>query len=254
MGRKNGKWTDFDYFLFGLFFLISLICVYPIILMIVVFGIIIWLLIVYFDNKQEKKHKEKLINQVENIKEQESGVKNSNSYENNFMFSFDEILNICDDIENKLLEVEVSYAELEVENEDISDLFYQLEEYEGIIDEFRNKKLIDLNDDLVEELYDSYSEFMSLYDEFNELVDSSFEKVIEETNLDYKKEILDKYKRMKEKEEQEAELEKEAYRDELRYVWGLTEYQIGLVESGEYEPGQFSEEELEEDDYYSEDE
>lgn len=112
MGRKNGKWTDFDYFLFGLFFLISLICVYPIILMIVVFVIIIWLMIVYFDNKQEKKHKEKLINQVENIKEQESGVKNSNSYENNFMFSFDEILNICDDIENKLLEVEVSYAEL----------------------------------------------------------------------------------------------------------------------------------------------
>ena len=65
---------------------------------------------------------------------------------------------------------------------------------------------------------------------------------------------MDKYKRMKEKEEQEAELEKEAYRDELRYVWWLTEYQIGLVESGEYEPGQFSEEELEDDDYYSEDE
>lgn len=77
-------------------------------------------------------------------------------------------------------------------------MFYQLEEYECIIDEFRNKKLIDLNDDLVEEVHDSYSEFMSLYDEF---VDGSFEKVIEETNLDYKKEIMDKYKRMKEKEE-----------------------------------------------------
>ena len=64
-------------------------------------------------------------------------------------------------------------------------MFYQLEEYEGIIDEFRNKKLIDLNDDLVEEVDDSYSEFMSLYDEFNEFVDSSFEKVIEETNLNY---------------------------------------------------------------------
>ena len=106
----------------------------------------------------------------------------------------------------------------------------------------------------MEEVHDSYSEFMSLYDEFNEFVDSGFEEVIEETNLDYKKEIMDKYRRMKEKEEQEAELEKEAYRDKLRYVWGLTEYQIGLVESGEYEPEQFSEEELEEDDYYSEDE
>ena len=58
---------------------------------------------------------------------------------------------------------------------------------------------------------------------------------------------------MKEQEKIDEELEREAYRDELRYVWGLTEYQIGLVESGEYEPYQFSEEELEEDDYYNED-
>ena len=60
--------------------------------------------------------------------------------------------------------------------------------------------------------------------------------------------------KMKEQEKIDEELEREAYRDELRYVWGLTEYKIGLVESGEYEPCQFSEEELEEDDYYAEDE
>jgi len=65
---------------------------------------------------------------------------------------------------------------------------------------------------------------------------------------------LNEYKKMKEQEKIDEELEREAYRDELRYVWGLTEYQIGLVESGEYELCQFSEEELEDDDYYSEEE
>lgn len=49
------------------------------------------------------------------------------------------------------------------------------------------------------------------------------------------------------------EKEREEYRDELRNTWGLSEYEIDLVESGEYEPSQFSEEDVEEDDYYWED-
>ena len=48
------------------------------------------------------------------------------------------------------------------------------------------------------------------------------------------------------------EREKEEYREELRNTWGLSEYEIDLVESREYELCQFSEEELEED-YYNED-
>ena len=43
---------------------------------------------------------------------------------------------------------------------------------------------------------------------------------------------------------------REEYREELRNTWGLSEYEIDLVESGEYEPSQFSEEDLEDDDYY----
>ena len=43
-------------------------------------------------------------------------------------------------------------------------------------------------------------------------------------------------------------------REELRNTWGLSEYEMDLVESGEYETSQFSEEELEDDDYYCDDE
>ena len=54
----------------------------------------------------------------------------------------------------------------------------------------------------------------------------------------------------REDEEANERLEEREY---LKSEWGLTDYQIDLVESGEYEPSQFSEEEIEEDDYYSED-
>lgn len=56
-------------------------------------------------------------------------------------------------------------------------------------------------------------------------------------------------KKLKEKELEEYELE----RKELRNTWGLSEHEIDEVQKGNYEPWQFDEEELEEDDYYYED-
>ena len=265
MGRnrkKSTKWSADELLIAALIFPIALICAYPIILVwiLVLVGAVI--LCAFLGNSSERKKKkemqkaaaelDKLRSELDHsIIEDATKVVVSRKGESNSPFN--EILNMCDDIENKLLEIECSYAEVEVDDEELASLFPQLEEYEIVINEFRNKKLVDLNGDLLDEVQDSYDEFIVLYDEFNELIDNINNEVIEKTKVDYKKTIKDEYKRIKEKEKRDEELEREAYRDELRYVWGLTEYQIGLVESGEYEPCQFSEEELEDDDYYNED-
>ena len=62
------------------------------------------------------------------------------------------------------------------------------------------------------------------------------------------------YSIYKNRKKAREEKEREEYREELRNTWGLSEYEIDLVEPGEYEPSQFSEEALEDDDYYGEDE
>ena len=173
-------------------------------------------------------------------------------------FSFNEILSICDDIENKLLEVEMSYAGVEEDNDELDSLYFELQEYEETIESFRNIKLIDLNDDLLEIVRNSYNYFLELYDDFNLLTsDDAFKQV----KVGDKISINDAmaigavgYSIYKNRKKAREEKEREEYRDELRNTWGLSEYEIDLVESGEYEPSQFSEEELEEDDYYGEDE
>ena len=58
------------------------------------------------------------------------------------------------------------------------------------------------------------------------------------------------YSIYKNRKKAREEKEIEEYRENLRNTWGLYEYEIDLVESGEYEPSQFSEEGLEDDDYY----
>ena len=266
MGRnrkKSTKWSADELLLAALIFPIALICAYPIILVwiLVLVGAVI--LCAFLGNSSEKKKKkemQKAAVELDKLRSEldhsviEDATKIVVTRKDESTSPFNDVLNMCDEIEKKLLEIENIYSELNINNEELDDLYYQLEEYENIIDEFRNKKLIDLDDELLNEVENAYDEFLSLYDDFTDLINIDNNEVNEETKVDYKKEIINEYKKMKEQEKIDEELEREAYRDELRYVWGLTEYQIGLVESGEYEPCQFSEEELEDDDYYNEDE
>ena len=255
MGRnrkKSTKWSDDELLLAALIFPIALICAYPIILVwiLVLVGAVI--LCVFLGNSSERKKKQKLQKAAVELDKLRSELDHSVIEDATKIVvtrkdesPFNEVLNMCDEIENKLSEIEMIYSESNINNDELDDLYCQLEEYENIIDEFRNKKLIDLNDELLNEVENAYDEFLSLYDDFNCLIDIDNNEVDKETKVDYKKEIINEYKKMKEQEKIDEELEREAYRDELRYVWGLTEYQIGLVESKE---------ELEDDDYYNEDE
>ena len=183
--------------------------------------------------------------------------KNISNKEMNKTDIFNEVLRLCDEIESKLDDIDYNYNPNELVDDAYS-LYVELEVYRDYIDRYRDKKLSDLSDELLEEVKLCYDNFMLLYYEFDEIeVKEIEEEVLEEDNSFHTESFLipgaigySLYKRHKENQE---EKEREAYRDELRNTWGLTEYQIDLVESGEYEPSQFSEEEMDEDDYYSED-
>ena len=66
--------------------------------------------------------------------------------------------------------------------------------------------------------------------------------------------ILDEQYVVVEKNNTQQEKEKQRNIKEIKNTYVLDDYQTSLVEKGEYEPYQFEEEELEDDDYYSEDE
>ena len=273
MGRKR-KSEEVDGCLVALVVPVALVCAFPILLVPIIIGIVLWIatdiikMVEKFKTAKAAKEFEKNFSRNNLLKEREKIVQSIkkevsknvvvyNSDESNNTFSFNEILNICDDIENKLLEVEMSYAEVEDVNDELDSLYSELHEYNNTIETFRNIKLGDLNNDLLDIVRNSYDHFLELYDDFNLLIsDDPFEHVKEGDRIS----ISDAatlgavgYSIYKNRKKARKKMMREEYREELRNTWGLSEYEIDLVESGEYEPSQFSEEEFEEDDYYGED-
>lgn len=276
MGRNRKRNSEkVDGCLVALVVPVAVVCAFPILLVPIVIGVVLWIaadIIKMVEQRkatkaakefEEKysinnllKEREDVVQSIKDEVHNNVVVYNSDSKSNN-TFSFNEILNICDDIENKLLEVEMSYGEVEEDNDELDSLYFELQEYEETIESFRNMKLIDLNNDLLEIVRNSYNHFLELYDDFNLLTsDDAFKHVKEGDRISISDAVaagVVGYSIYKNRKKAREEKEKEEYREELRNTWGLSEYEIDLVESGEYEPSQFSEEELEDDDYYGED-
>lgn len=273
MGRNRRRDSEkVDGCLVALIVPVAVVCAFPILLVPIVIGVVLWIaadIIKMVEQRkatkaakefEEKysiknllKEREDVVQSIKDEVHNNVVVYNSDSKSNN-TFSFNEILNICDDIENKLLEVEMSYGEVEEDNDELDSLYFELQEYEETIESFRNIKLIDLNDDLLEIVRNSYNHFLELYDDFNLLTsDDTFKQVKPGDRISIGDAVaagVVGYSIYKNRKKAREAKEKEEYRDELRNTWRLSEYEIDLVESGEYEPSQFSEEELEDDDYY----
>ena len=284
MGRNRKRNSEkVDGCLVALVVPVAVVCAFPILLVPIVIGVVLWItadIIKMVEqhklNKAEKQFQEensrrnviKRNNTHTSIKwnleptpnndklKIEPIISNNKSKVKDNTFSFNEILSICDDIENKLLEIEMSYGEVEEDNDELDSLYFELQEYEGTIGSFRNIKLIDLNDDLLEIVRNSYNHFLELYDDFNLLTsDDAFKQVKSGDRISISDAVTIGavgYSIYKNRKKAREEKEREEYREELRNTWGLSKDEIDLVESGEYEPGQFSEEELEDDDYYGE--
>lgn len=277
MGRNRKRNSEkVDGCLVALVVPVAVVCAFPILLIPIVVGVVLWItadIVKMVEQRksakaakefEEKysiknllKEREKVVQSIKDEVHNNVVVYN-NDNKNNNTFSFNEILSICDDIENKLLEVEMSYAEVEEDNDELDSLYFELHDYENIIESFRNIKLGDLNDDLLDIVRNSYDCFLELYDDFNLLTsEDAFKHVKEGDRISISDAVAMGavgYSIYKNRKKAREEKMREEYREELRNTWGLSEYEIDLVESGEYEPSQFSEEELEEDDYYDEDE
>ena len=276
MGRSRKRNSEkVDGCLVALVVPVAVVCAFPILLIPIVIGVLLWIAADIIKTVEQRnatkaakefeekysiknllKEREDVVQSIKDEVHNNVVVYNSDSKNNN-TFSFNEILSICDNIENKLLEVEMSYAEVEEDNDELDSLYFELHEYENTIETFRNIKLKDLNDDLLDTVSDSYDCFLELYDDFNLLTsDDAFKHVKAGDRISIGDAMAVGavgYGIYKNRKKAREEKEREEYRDELRNTWGLSEYEIDLVESGEYEPSQFSEDELEEDDYYGED-
>ena len=178
-------------------------------------------------------------------------------FNDNSIDLYNEILNICDDIDKKLLEVENTYDDIEDDFDELDSVFLKIEEYNTIISTIRNKQHDELNIKLLKEVKKLHYTFLKLYSEFNLLTRKDAFKRVKQNDKISISDVMavgivghSIYKKHK---KEKKEMERKGYREELRNTWGLSEYEIDLVESGEYEPGQFSEEELEDDDYYEKD-
>lgn len=286
MGRNRKRNSEkVDGCLVALVVPVAVVCAFPILLVPIVIGVVLWIttdIIKMIEQhklkKAEKKYQEE--NSRRNVLKRNSThssikwnleptpnndklkiepvITNNKSEVKDNTFSFNEILSICDDIENKLLEIEMSYGEVEEDNDELDSLYFELQEYEETIESFRNIKLIDLNDDLLEIVRNSYNHFLELYDDFNLLTSDDAFKYVKVGDKISINDVVTigavGYSIYKNRKKAREEKEIEEYGENLRNTWGLSEYEIDLVELGEYEPSQFSEEGLEDDDYYGEDE
>lgn len=164
-----------------------------------------------------------------------------------------EILIMCEEIDKKLLEVETIYDEIEDDFDELDSVFLEIEEYNGVVTMISNKKHDEFNIKFFKKVRSLYIKFLELYDDFKLLTSKDFfNHVRSKDKLHFDNVVencIDKscWKSNKEKNRKES-------RNKLRNIWGLFEPEIDLVESGEYEPSQFSEEDFEDDDYYVEDE
>ena len=173
---------------------------------------------------------------------------------NSYADKYNEILSICEDIDKKLLEVETIYDNIEDDFDELDSVFLKIEEYNNIIGFIRNKESDEFNVKLLRKVKRLYSRFIKLCTNFNLLIrKDAFKRKEQENSISIGEAMAVGavgYSIYKDRKKAREEKMKEEYRDELRNTWGLSEYEIDLVESGEYEPSQFSEEELEDDDYY----
>lgn len=192
----------------------------------------------YINNKtyKERKQKESIVN-------------------NNY---YNRMIDICNSMKEIITNAEEFYNSCdELEDIDIDDIYNEILEYKDKINEYGNTKITELSDKLIETAKEDLYEMENLYDnlilEFETIIENKEEQQAENEELEG---LMTYYalneinnKKIKEKELEEYELE----RKELRNTWGLSEHEIDEVQKGNYEPWQFDEEELEEDDYYYED-
>ena len=168
------------------------------------------------------------------------------------------MIDICNSMKEIITNAEEFYNSCdELEDIDIDDIYNEILEYKDKINEYGNTKITELSDKLIETAKEDLYEMENLYDnlilEFETIIENKEEQQAENEELEglmtyYALNEINK-KKLKEKELEEYELE----RKELRNTWGLSEHEIDEVQKGNYEPWQFDEEELEEDDYYYED-
>lgn len=171
--------------------------------------------------------------------------------------AYNKMITICDAMKEILNNTQEYYDEIE-NTEDIEDTYTEIMEYEEKLNEYQNSKITEVNQLLINKAQNDLDDMRSLYDELEIEIDEIEEDDEEESNGNYEfnealaagfvaHEMHKNYLRKKEEEEYEAE------REELRSTWGLLDHEIDEVQSGNYDPWNFEEEDLEEDDYYSED-
>lgn len=171
---------------------------------------------------------------------------------NNCGDKYGEILSICDDIDKKLLEIETIYDNIDDDFDELDSVFLKMEEYNNIIGFIRNKDSAEFNVKLLKKVKKLYSRFLKLCNDFNLLIrKDTFKRNDQESKISISDAMTigavgyGIYRNLKKAKEEK--------REKLRNTWRLSDYEIDLVESGEHEPSQFSEEELEDDYYYYED-
>ena len=144
MGRSRRRDSEkVDGCLVALVVPVAVVCAFPILLVPIVIGVVLWItadivkivekrkaakVAKEFEEKYSIKNllaeRERVVQSIKDEVHNNVVVYNSDSKSNN-TFSFNEILSICDDIENKLLEIEMSYGEAEEDNDELDSLYFE---------------------------------------------------------------------------------------------------------------------------------
>lgn len=165
---------------------------------------------------------------------------------------YNRMLDACNFMKDIIKNTEEFYASCEVKDDiDIQDMYNEILRYKEKINYYENVKISELSEEIIDAAKEDLGELESLYENLGFEYESVIKKRDEEDELEQEEsfeESSEYFMLNNNQKESEDEI------DELRKTWGLFDNEIDEVQNGNYDPWQFEEEELEEDDYYSEDE
>lgn len=164
---------------------------------------------------------------------------------------YNKMISICNAMKEIIENTKEYYDNLD-DTDLIEDVYNEIIDYEEKLNKYQNSKLTELNQSLINSAQSDLDDMRTLYDELEIEIEETDE---EEYNDDYEfnealvagfvaHEMHKDYLKRKEQEEYENE------REELKNTWGLFDHEIDEVQKGNYDPWNFEEEDLEEDDYY----
>lgn len=172
---------------------------------------------------------------------------------------YSEIVNATSELESLINEVDMIYQFNQCDDMDIEAICSEIDTYKDNLQKYSNLRIIDISEDILDSINNDIDAVQDIMNDLESRISDLDDAIEDDRNKERLGTALGAGAALhflnenKRKEKQGKDIEKE--HQQLKDVWGLSDYEANLVQQGKYNPWSFGndKEDLEEDDYHYED-